>query len=148
LATRSETPEEKAIFAEKRRSPRTWKLRRPWAAGSLAVLRSREKETPSRGGAGQSRGRLEAADEVVPVLSCWNGLTRHKGSRSLESRCLESSDEGCVLEPSGKGGSRIRGVEGESSRGDETQESIGRPGRGNPTRSRTDSREGEKLRSR
>jgi hypothetical protein len=32
------------------------------------VLRPREKELPSRGGAGQSRRGLETVDEVVPVL--------------------------------------------------------------------------------
>jgi hypothetical protein len=32
------------------------------------VLRSREKETPSRGGADQSRRGLETVDEVVSVL--------------------------------------------------------------------------------
>jgi hypothetical protein len=61
---------------------------------------------------------------------------------------LSREPAGHVLRLSSLGGSRIRGVEGESSRGAKSQESIGQLVRGNPKQLRTDSQEGVKLRSR
>jgi hypothetical protein len=80
--------------------------------------------------------RLESVDEVVPVLLVV--LERpHPALRAavLRVASLESQDEGNVLRLSGLGGSRIRGVEGEGSRGEKSQESIGRLVRGNPIQS-------------
>jgi hypothetical protein len=80
LARRSQTPEEKAISAEKRRVPRTWKLRRPRAAGAPGASRSREKESPSRDGAGQPRKGVGSRQR-----GCF-GATRGVGTASPGTR--------------------------------------------------------------
>jgi hypothetical protein len=97
---------------------------------------------PSRGGAGQSRRGLEAVEEAVSVLLVVQEPP-HLAQR-VEVLWVASLGERSELRLNG---SRIRGVEGESSRGAEAQESIGRLERGDLTQLRTDSQEGVKLRS-
>jgi hypothetical protein len=64
-ARRLETSEEKAISSEKRRFPRTSRLRRSGEVGfAPGGAKARGVGTSPRGGAGRSRRGSEAADEV------------------------------------------------------------------------------------
>jgi len=57
-----------------------------------------------------SRGTRSTADEVVPVLWYWGGLTRSPGSQGPGGRGPESSDEGLCSSLRARAGQRVRGV--------------------------------------
>jgi len=104
-------------------------------AGSPATQRSWEEKRPPRRWSGPAphRGRKPPTGFAWGASALLAGPTWVGGSRRsfgvaevLWVACPVSSGAGCVFELSGSGGSRIRGVVGEHSRGEETQESIGR----------------------
>jgi hypothetical protein len=94
-ARRLETSEEKAISSEKRRFPRTSRLRRSGEVGfAPGGAKARGVGTSPRGDAGRSgigscrRGRTRR-------LSGWRGgLTRARGSQGPRGRCAASSGVG------------------------------------------------------
>jgi len=82
--------------------------------------------------AGLTQG-LATADRVFLVLRYLESPTRLGGSKRsfgisevLWVAGLSLRAQGASSSPSGLGGSRLRGVVGEHSKGEETQESIGR----------------------
>ena len=89
---------------------------RPELQGQERRSRRREAVRPSLQGTGVSSTRSFRALHVLG-----RGSPGSRGQRSFESRAGAHGRWG-VLEPSGSGGSRIRGVEGESFEGEETRE--------------------------
>jgi hypothetical protein len=84
---RYETPEEQALSQEKRRFPRTSRLRRPAASGSLVAGKVQGVGAPPRGGAVQSRRGLESVERPSwHSLVCRGGRTWFGGSRGPPSR--------------------------------------------------------------
>lgn len=112
----------------------------------LQLERSWEEKRPPRGGPG--RPRTGVGDRRQGALGA-SALGASYPAGGVEEflreplgpfgRRPEPSGAGRVFEPSGAGGSRLRGVVGEDSRGEETQESIGPLTRGNSRQQRTDS---------
>jgi hypothetical protein len=100
----------------------------------LQLKRSWEEKRPPRGGPGRShtgvgsrrRGSLLVLRHFWRVPPGSGGEAIFRGRGVLRVACLVSSGARRVFESSGSGGSRIRGVVGEHSKGEETQESIGR----------------------
>jgi hypothetical protein len=107
--------------------------------------KARARVRPKPKGHGRRRAverRFEGSRErphISPTRLSWcspfrGGFTWPSGSQGPLGRVPESPDEGTCSSPRARAGQRIRGVNGESSREEETQESIGRRYRGNPGR--------------
>lgn len=108
------------------------------ASGLLGVTKAEGEEAPPRGGAVRFRRGPGTANEARRHFGAGRSHLARGVERSLGSRS-RAFGRGGVFRPSGLGGSRIRGAEGESSRGAETQESSDCFVRGNLGRVRTDS---------